>query len=246
MSNTFYLQDTDFSIKLNVEGNSLSLAFPETRLTVQVGNLIQFMYQNNSSIQSLLDCVTSGIEFLLSNGYSLPLQEGMNDLLDVVIDQRSQKVNWDFQDYVPPQAKELAMHITAQYFATLEGNTKNVYEMHSKYYLQIRLLLQEMGHSSTFLDETTDAIDTLVLNATTNYSRCDGSIGSYVSISEHCSSNFINEYLLYRYQNQGLSQEWYITVASSVLTCLQQLSKVDTHLGFLNNAFSKQVKSIKL
>lgn len=120
MSNTFYLQDTDFSIKLDVQGNYLSLVFPETWLTVQVGNLTQFMYQNNSNIQSLLDCVTAGIEFLLSNGYSLPLQEGWNDLLDVIVDQRSQKVNWNFQDYVPPQAKELAMDLTTKYFATLE------------------------------------------------------------------------------------------------------------------------------
>lgn len=118
--------------------------------------------------------------------------------------------------------------------------------MTSKYYSQIRLLLQEMGHSSTFLEETTEAIDTLVLNTITNYARCDGSISSYASISQHCTSYFINEYLLYRYKNQRLSQDWFLTVASSTLTCLQQLSEIDRNLDFLNNAFYTQIRSIRL
>lgn len=119
MSNTFYLQDTDFSIKLNIDGESFSLSFPETRLTIQVANLTEFLYKNNHLIDKLLDCIMEGLEYLSSQGYSLPLHQGMNDLLDVIVDQRTQKVDWKFQDYVPPHAQSIATDLAILYFESL-------------------------------------------------------------------------------------------------------------------------------
>ncbi len=119
MSNTFYLQDVDFSIKLKIEGNTSSLIFPQTRLMVNPTKFMKFLNENNGMVNKLLDCVMNGLEYLKSQGYSLPLHEGTNDLLDVIADLETQEVDWRFQHYVSPISKTLAKELTILFFGSL-------------------------------------------------------------------------------------------------------------------------------
>lgn len=122
MSKTFYETDSDFVIKLDVsEDMSLSLAFPETRLTVKNGSLLNFLNENTEITNLLLSSVVDDIESLINQGYNNFLCSGHNLILGAVINLETYEVNWSFPNFMSDKSREISMAITSKYVNNYVG-----------------------------------------------------------------------------------------------------------------------------
>lgn len=97
-----------------------------------------------------------------------------------------------------------------------------------------------MGHRDIFADNVSEAIDTVVLNATNGFSK----IPEYQhnDFANAVIQNFISEYVMH-HLNNGASQQWGTAVLQTTLNCLYSLqeshSEITPLFTSLNNQFKK-------